>query len=107
MKEVHDVKMIKNIGQFVVTPILGILLTILALKAGRIPGGWAFIFGGFIFIAMASVVLVLFDKFVVKKIQASNEAIEKAEKERLRKMIEEENDPDAYPEYDDSTYLDE
>ena len=101
MKEVHDVKFIKNIGQFVVTPILGILLTILALKAGRIPAGWSFIFGGVIFIAMASVVLIAFDRLVVKKVIASNERIEKERKEKLRKMIEEENDPNAYPEYDD------
>lgn len=101
MKEVHDINVVKNIGQFFVCPVIGIVIAVLAIKGGSITGYFAFLFGGLIAIGFTLASLVVYDKLIVQRVQESNERIQKAEKERLRKMIEEENDPDAYPEYDD------
>ena len=101
MKEVHNINVIKNIGQWGICPILGLFLAVKAIQAGRVTGYFAFMFGALIFLAMWGVLLVIYHILIVSKVQASNDRIEKERRDALLKMIEEENDPDEYPEYDD------
>lgn len=106
MKPKHDVKFLKNLGQFVIAPIIGLLLAIAAVIGGSISGGFAILFGGFIWMAMTFVVLVIFDKFVIKKAVAENERYEREYKEKIRRLMEMDNDPDAYEEYDNTGFVD-
>lgn len=101
MKEVHNVNAFKNLGQWFLCPIIALWLAVKAVQAGGIYGYFGLIFGALIFLSMWALLLVIYHKLVVEKIMKSNEKIEAEEKAQLRKMIEEENDPDAYPEYDD------
>jgi hypothetical protein len=106
MKPKYDVKMLKNLGQFIVAPVLGLMLAIIAVRAGSIPGGFAFIFGGFVWMAMTFVVLVIFDKLVIKKCVAANEQYEKEYKDKIHRLMEEDNAQDAYDEYNDTGFID-
>ena len=106
MKPKHNVKFLKNLGQFFIAPVLGLLLAIAAIKGGSIPGYFAFIFGAFIMFAMTFVVLFIYDKVVIKRAVRENEEQEREYKERIHRLMEEENDPDAYTEYDEVNYVD-
>ena len=101
MKNTYDVDHIKNIGQFFVCPLLGIFLAILAIRGGGITGYWAIMFGVIIFIGLTLMLLVVFDKLIIQRIIENNERIEKERKAHIRKLMEEENDPNEYTEYDD------
>ena len=50
---------------------------------------------------MWAILLLAYHKLFVERIVAINERNKEAERARIRSMIEEENDPDDYPEYDD------
>ena len=106
MKPKHNIRFIKNLGQFFIAPLLGLILAILAILGGSIPGYFAFIFGAFIMFAMTFVVLFIYDKLVVQRFIRENEEYEKEYREKIRRMMEEENDPNAYSEYDDTGFVD-
>lgn len=106
MKPKHNVRFIKNLGQFVISPLLGLLLAIAAVMGGSIPGYFGFIFGAFIWFAMTFIILFIYDKVVVQKAIRENEEQEKEYKEHIHRLMEEENDPDAFSEYDETNYVD-
>lgn len=98
--EKHDVKFFKNVGQFLVCPILALFMATLAMKVSMIKGYFSFMFGGIIFCAFTYVFVMIMDKLFIKPMEETNARIEKEEKERILRMIAEENDPDEFPEYE-------
>ncbi len=101
MKDQYNVIFIKNLGQWCVCPILAFSIAVKAIKAGNISAYFGFLFGALIFLAMWAILLLAYHKLFVERIVAINERNKEAERARIRSMIEEENDPDDYPEYDD------
>jgi len=106
MKPKYDVKFLKSLGQYFIAPFVGLILAVIAVKAGRIPGGFALIFGGFIWMAMTFVILVVYDKFVVKRCIAENERQEKEYREKIRRLMDEDNSSGDFGEYDDTGFVD-
>lgn len=100
-KEKHDVNFFKNVGQFIICPILAFFFSMLAMKTSRITGYFSFLFGGIIFCAFVYVFVVIMDKLIIAPMEENNARIEQEERENLLRMIEEENDPDEYSEYND------
>ncbi len=101
MEDRYNIKALKNLGQWVVCPMLAFSIAVKAIKAGNITGYFGFLFGALIFIAMWALLLTLYHKLFVERIIAKNEAAKEAERARIRSIMEAENDPDVYPEDDD------
>lgn len=94
MNDRYNVNLIKNVGQWVLCPIIAFSLSIKAIKAGNITGYFAFLFGALIFLAMWAILLMLYHKLFVERVIRRNEEEREAERARIRSIMEEENDPD-------------
>ena len=56
--------------------------------------------------AMTFVILVVYDKFVVKRCIAENERQEKEYREKIRRLMDEDNSSGDLGEYDDTGFVD-
>ena len=93
-KEKHDVKFFKNVGQFLICPILSLVFATLAMRTSRITGYFSFLFGGIIFCAFTYVFVMIMDRVIIRPMEQNNARIKQEEREKLLKMIAEKNDPD-------------
>ena len=101
MGEKYNINRIKNLGQWVLCPILAFSLAVKAIKAGGVSGYFGFLFGALIFLAMWAIFLFIYHKLFVERRIRHNEEVEAANKARIRSIMEEENDTDEYSDDDE------